>query len=137
MKTKFDTTSQKSLDKEISVFDVQLSYEQFYQEVLNDMPDNEVTITSESSEGTKVFIERNFYLCGFNWLYFKCNTPENRKLKKLLGAKKDSYWGFIVPVTSIGQRGNGDYEIQSQAFSKLARWLNDQGYTVRHYSNLD
>lgn len=115
--------------------EIQSKYEEFYNEALANAPQNEVKIGIESSEGTKIFTERNFYWCGFNNINFKA-VGKNRELHKF--SKRKAYpSGFCLQIDSIGNRGNGDYEIQSTAYSKLASWLNGQGYDVWHESRLD
>ena len=115
--------------------EIQAKYEEFYHQAKAEAPQNEVKIGIESSEGTKIFTERNFYWCGFNYITFKAKG-KNRELSKFSRGKAYPS-GFYLNVQSVGNRGNGDYEIQSTAFSELASWLNGQGYVVWHESRLD
>ena len=116
---------------------IQELYEVEYIKTKLNIPDNKVVIETITFGEKKEFVEKNFYFCGFNHLYFRVNTPENRKLIKELNCKHDAYWGYIINIEKIGQIGNGDFEIQTKAFSVVNKYLNNLGYKVNQYSNLD
>lgn len=114
---------------------IQGVYERAYYKALQAKEPNEVHIGIQAGADSKVFVEKNFYWCGFNNIRFKA-VGKNRELKPL--AKYKAYpSGFYLDVDTIGQRGNGDYEIQAEAFHELARFLNEEGYDVDVESRLD
>ena len=127
----------RNVKKDMFQEKIQKLYEKEYIKAKSNIPDNEVTIRTVTFGEEKEFVEKNFYLCGFNYLYFRANTPENRKLVKELNCKHDPYWGYIINIEKIGQMGNGDFEIQNKAFSAVCKHLNTFGYKVNLYQNLD
>lgn len=83
----------------------------------------------------------NFFLCGFNNLYFMCKGA-NTKLKKELKAQgldtsKRYYGGLYIVLKRTGNMGNGDYTIQQYAYHKVCSYLESLGYTVYVESRLD
>lgn len=133
MTTKESVTDYTNVTK----IDLQTLYITYYNEAWAKRQHNAVAIDVVSSKGTKTFVERDFYMCGFNYLHFRANTPANRKLRKLVPTRYDSYWGYIIDIDEIGRSGNGDHYIQAEAFSRLADYLTNLGFTVYHESRLD
>lgn len=116
---------------------IQAYYEQSYKEARDGTPDNEVAIGISAGGNEKVFVEKNFYFCGFNSLVYGCTTKLNRQLHKAVKGNKNYGGGFRIMLNSIGQHGNGDFTIQEQAYSKTANWLQKQGFEVYAESRLD
>lgn len=118
----------------LTLLDIQIVYEKAYDEALAEATPNEVRIGVTSSDGEKVFTERNFYWCGFSTLEFKC-VGKNRELKPF--GRKVYGGGFAIDIEKVGNRGNGDHEIQVSALNKTANYLNSLGYDTFVESRLD
>lgn len=82
-----------------------------------------------------------FFLCGFNYLKFRCNNPANRNLKTLLtmgGIQLSPAYGggFHFKVGTNGY-SNGRFELVEAAYSAVADYLCGLGYDVFNDSRLD
>lgn len=113
---------------------IQGVYERAYHKALQAKEPNEVHIGIQAGADSKVFVEKNFYWCGFNYINFKA-IGKNRELVHL--ARKSYPSGFYLKVEELGNRGNGDFEIQTEAYNEVANFLNGEGYNVYHESRLD
>jgi hypothetical protein len=116
---------------------VQEKYQEFYEEALKNATPNEVTIGIEADGKEKLYKERNFYFCGFNNLLFKAKTAKNRELRKVLVTSPAYGGGFSIRLQQVGNRGNGDFNIQQEAYHKVASFLKELGYDVDAESRLD
>ena len=102
----------------------------------------DVAISVECGGEKKTYIEKNFFWCGFNSLKYTANNHMNRRLKKELAkqgieAHKAYGGGFSFYLKEIGQRGNGDFEIQRVAYGAVAQYLDSLAYNVYNESRLD
>jgi len=99
-------------------------------------------IANEGTPYEKVYEEDgNFFLCGFIDITFSL-TGKNKELKKKLEESgyevkkhhygKNSYWFGVVTACF-----NGDFLIGKVAYSKVADYLNDLGYSVSVNAVLD
>lgn len=95
----------------------------------------------DSSPIKKVYeTEGNFFLCGFNSLYF--SPVGNAGLKPALiklgyAPSKRYYGGLSFRLNQIGNRGNGDFSIQEYAYGEVEKYLGSIGFNVGHDSRLD
>ena len=99
-------------------------------------------MTDDNSPVRKVYeTEGNFFLCGFNSLYFffKGTGRNLRKELKTQGIETSKKYegGLRFRMKDIGNRGNGDYQIQTIAYRAVISYLNSEGYTVYLDSRLD
>jgi hypothetical protein len=113
---------------------IQGVYERAYINKKQTIAPNEVHIGIQSGGHDKVFVERNFYFCGFNSIQFKA-IGKNRELVPY--ARKSYPSGFYLKVDELGNRGNGDFEIQTAAYQEVVNFLTEEGYTVYLESRLD
>jgi len=87
--------------------------------------------------------EGNFFLCGFNWLWFSGRNVKLRKALEAAGCRihKGYPTGLdaVLPSFSLHGHGtgNGDYTIQTYAYGKAAEYLRSLGYDVHAESRLD
>lgn len=117
--------------------EVQEVYERAYEDAKEGMAPNEVKIGVSAGGEEKVFTERNFYWCGFSWIEF-AGRGKNLGLKKLWKVSPKYGGGFYLDcIQRIGNRGNGDHEIQQKAYFAVAEFLNSLGYDVRAGGRLD
>ena len=92
--------------------------------------------------GKKMYEEDgNFFLCGFNSLVFSYKG-KNTKLKKKLkeqGIETGRKYGggLYFNLKQVGNRGNGDFLIQQEAYNKVSGYLCSLGYDVYANSRLD
>ncbi len=113
---------------------IQDFYEKSYKDAKDEMEPNEVHIGVTANGVEKTFVEKNFYMCGFNYINFK-GTGKNRELIPF--SRKNYGGGFRLVLNKIGNGGNGDYEIQQKAFNRTADYIDSLGYSVYAESRLD
>ena len=91
--------------------------------------------------GEKVYeTEGNFFLCGFSGIRFLVKG-KNKVLLNLLenegiDVRNDYPTGKRFSF-KYGNQGNGDHQIQVEAYRKVAEVLNNLGYDVGVYDILD
>ena len=83
-----------------------------------------------------------FYLCGFCYLHYYCNTPEGRathKFMKKIGMEPGKHWksGFEVTIDAAGWHTNGMFEIMCDGYQAVADLLRENGHNVYLNSMLD
>ena len=114
---------------------IQEVYEKAYNESVIKYGHNEVAIgVQTNNEPKKIFIEKDFFGCGFNWIKFKC-VGKNKELRALPNRK--SYNGFNLIIKQLGWQGNGDWPQQTDAYRAVVNFLNGLGYDVGLESVID
>lgn len=116
---------------------IQEVYEKAYNESVIKHGHNIVPIGVTADGHTKVFLEKDFFGCGFNWLTFKA-IGKNKDLRRDFETSKHWQSGFYLKcINQLGWRGNGDWPQQTDAYRAVRDFLNGLGYEVNLESVID